>query len=62
MGISSSETREEIEPVCVIKLGREMRLAQKKYFKSRSSEDLQRAKELEREFDIAVSPQINLFA
>jgi len=39
-----------------------MRLAQKKYFKSRSSEDLQRAKELEREFDIAVSPQINLFA
>ena len=39
-----------------------MRQAQKKYFKSRSQEDLERAKRYEREVDEAISPQIDLFA
>ena len=48
--------------VCLAKLGRDMRSAQKKYFKTRSLDDLRRAKELERRFDEAVGPQIDLFA
>ena len=45
-----------------IRLVKRMRLAQKEYFRSRSSDNLERAKRYEREVDAAINPQIDLFA
>lgn len=38
----------------IIKLAKETREAQKAYFKTRSSSDLQRSKQLERKLDAAI--------
>ena len=50
------------DPEEFYRMVKRMRQAQKKYFKSRSQEDLERAKRYEREVDEAISPQIDLFA
>lgn len=51
----------------IVKLAKEMRDAQKSYFKTRSSGDLDKSKRLERQLDKAIdeyinpNPQIDLF-
>ena len=50
------------DPEEFYRMVKRMRLAQKEYFKSRSPENLERAKRYEREVDEAISPQIDLFA
>lgn len=43
-----------MEPIEIIELGRDMRKAQKAYFRSRTTTDLKKSKHLEKCFDDAV--------
>ena len=43
-----------MEPIKIIKLGQEMRNAQKAYFRTRTTTDLKKSKHLEKRFDEAV--------
>ena len=48
-----------MEPIEIIKLGRDMRNAQKEYFRIRTTENLKKAKHLESVFDKEVHAFLN---
>lgn len=48
-----------MEPIEIIKLGRDMRNAQKEYFRIRTIENIKKAKHLESVFDKEVSAFLN---
>ena len=48
-----------MEPIEIIKLGREMRKAQKEYYRIRTTSNLHKAKHLESQFDKAVEAFFN---
>lgn len=48
-----------MEPIEIIRLGRDMRKAQKEYFRIRNTHNLKKAKHLEKCFDDAVEQFLN---
>ena len=48
-----------MEPIEIIRLGRDMRNAQKEYFRIRTTTNLKKAKHLESQFDKAVEHFLN---
>lgn len=48
-----------MEPIEIIKLAREMRTAQKEYFRTRTTTSLTKCKRLEKEFDKAIEHFFN---
>lgn len=48
-----------MDPIEIIKLGRDMRNAQKRYFRTRTTTDLKQSKHLEKCFDTEVEKFLN---